>query len=265
MNSIRELLNPGWVSSLVGLAGLVAAILIYRASLVGARPVYQLRALRLLGPDEKALPEEVEVRFKGQAVDRLTKTHIVFWNSGKALVRGSDIVKDDLLRCEFSEGSRVLEARVLKVTPPTNKFGAETDSNVPSKVVLTFDYLDPNDGAVVEILHTDTKRYPDIKGTVRGVPKGIVDWGRIPPLRSRALRFPFSQLRTFLYAAIAVGLLTFAVGALLPRSHGSVDVHTRRTTKPGRSETGPHRSRSAECGNAPFADVADTPTLSAKS
>jgi len=53
MNWIRDVLSPGWVGSVIGLVGMVIALILYKASLVGARPVYQRRALRLIGPDRQ--------------------------------------------------------------------------------------------------------------------------------------------------------------------------------------------------------------------
>jgi hypothetical protein len=32
---------------------------------------------------------------------------------------------------------------------------------------MNFEYLDPQDGVTIEILHTDINRYPNFKGTVR--------------------------------------------------------------------------------------------------
>src|SRR5579872_7160082 len=61
MDTIRLFLNPGWVSSAIGIVSLLVALMIYRASIVGARPTYQRRALRLIGRDEAALPNEVEI------------------------------------------------------------------------------------------------------------------------------------------------------------------------------------------------------------
>lgn len=193
------------------------ALIIYRASIVGARPVYQRRSLRLIGEDEKALPELVEIRFRGQTVDRLTKNYIVFWNSGRALLRGSDIVREDPLRCEFSEGSRILDARVVKTSRLANKFLIELPPEIPHRMTIAFDYLDPGDGAVVEILHTDSERYPKITGTIKGVPKGCLDWGRIRPANS-GLPTPFNRPRRILFGAAIIGLAFFFSGVLMPES-----------------------------------------------
>lgn len=215
MDGLREFLNLGWVSSAIGLAGLVVALILYRASIIGARPVCQRRGIRLIGPDLKALPQEVEIRFRGQVVDRLTKTLLIVWNGGKALLRGVDIVADDPFRAEFSKDAQVLQVRVLKTTRVTNKFSARRDFEA-NRVLFEFDYLDPRDGAVVEILHTDEKRYPQLAGTIRGVPKGVVDLGRVPSQLTRDLPPPLNRRRLFYGLVLTVSLLAIAGAALLP-------------------------------------------------
>jgi hypothetical protein len=216
MEWIRDSLNPGWVGSMIGIVGVIIALVIYRASLIGASPVYQRRSLRLIGPDAKTLHEGVEIRFKGEPIERLTKTLMVFWNSGRTLIRGSDVVDIDPIRCDFSVGSRILEVRVVKRNRATNKFDAQVDQNLPHRAIVDFDYLDPGDGAVLEMLHTDLKRYPEVKGTIRGVPSGIVDWGPIPQPLNRRLPFPFTRPRIVLATAIAFGAFLTAAGILFP-------------------------------------------------
>jgi hypothetical protein len=213
MNLMHDALSPG---SIIGLLSILVALLIYRASRIGARPVYQLRALRLIGTDTKTIPEAVEIRFKGQPVERLTKTHIVFWNSGHTLLRGSDVVEADPIRCEFAEGSRILEINVAKTSRTTNKFEAHIDPEREYRAIFTFDYLDPEDGAIVEMLHTDSDRYPSINGAIRGVPNGIVNWGKIRPLRTKDL--PFSSLflrKPALVTATLLGGLAVVGGIFL--------------------------------------------------
>ena len=87
MDGVEAFLDHGWVGSaigifgtLVGLIGIAAAVWAYKASQMGARPVYQMRALRLIGVPDSLLAEEVEVRFRGNRIERLTKSRLMeFW------------------------------------------------------------------------------------------------------------------------------------------------------------------------------------------
>lgn len=173
-----EFFNQGWVGSLIGLIGVILGILglvAYRVSRIGPRPTFQFHSRRLIGKQEQELPTEIDVLFNKQPVPRLTSSRIVFWNSGNSTVHGNAIVSGDPLRCEFDDGS-ILKAHVIKATRPVINFSVSADAAIPI-ATFTFDFLDPSDGAMIEILHTSEKRNPKLLGTVRGVPKGIMNWG----------------------------------------------------------------------------------------
>jgi len=213
-----EAISPGWVGSLIGLIGLiglVVTIFLYRASRIGPRPAYKYRALRLIGGEEQALPEEVTVLFIDKKVEQLTKTHIVLWNSGKATIHGENIVADEPLRLEFSKDSEVLNVQVLSFTRKPNKFTVNINARSPNEVICSFDYLDAEDGAVIEILHTDRERYPKVRGAIKGVPKGILNWGRIVT-SSHTLRLRFRTFRIMVIAMLFFGVFFAASGFLKP-------------------------------------------------
>lgn len=222
METIVRALNPGWVGSAIGLLSLLVAFMLYRASRTTARPAYQRAGLALIGSERASLPAEVEVRFRGLPVERLTKSYVVFWNDGKATLRGSDIVGDDPIRCEVSEDARMLEVRLVTCTRPVNKFAAAIDPKASNCALITFDYLDPQDGAAIEILHTASNRYPAIKGTIRGVPKGLLSRGRILSAnhvgqnQASLLRRVFSVLP---WLSIFAGVVAVTVAVLLPEKY----------------------------------------------
>lgn len=151
--------------------------MIYRASRVGARPVFQAGVLRLLGKENPALPSEVEVHYQGSPVPRLTRVKIVLWNSGTALLRGTDIVQDDPLRFVVEASGTILSPSVVRRTRLANKFLVSIPPDRPNELLCQFDYLDPGDGATIEFLHTAERVRPKCSGTIRSVPAGVLDWG----------------------------------------------------------------------------------------
>lgn len=205
METLKAFLSQGWVGILVGILGaLLIALLFYRASRIGPRPSYQLKALRLIAEDERALPQEVEILFKGMSVPRLTTTHVIFWNSGRAMLDGKRIVDANPLRLEFSKDAQVLRARIAKTTRETNEFEVKINDKSPNEVICHFDYLEVGDGVVIELLHTAEERYPEVQGTIRGVPKGILNWGGF-----RTSRGP---RRIMLYTMLITGAAFIVVG-----------------------------------------------------
>lgn len=208
-----------WVGWAIGLMAIIAAWVFYRRSKIQARLVYQQRALRLLdaGSEGFPVPDEVEIFFKGAKVPRLVVTQIVIWNAGNATIRGEDLVQSDPLRFTFSGDSRVLRVRVLNVSRSVNDLKAETHPSESNVVTLRFDYLDENDGAVLEVLHTGEGRFSAARGSIKGVPKGVLDWGVIRV--ARRLRIP--PLISIDYRVVAgvmtgIGLLPAFIGAFAP-------------------------------------------------
>jgi hypothetical protein len=160
IDSFVQLLDKAWLGTVIGVLSIIVAVVIYRESVIGARPVYFRRSFRVIGFNKDEFLQDVEVLYHGNHVDRLTRSHVVFWNSGTKIIYGSDIVADDALRCELSPDALALEVRIIKHTRDANKFTAMIDGNSHNRVLLSFDYLDPKDGAVVELLHTDFRSRP---------------------------------------------------------------------------------------------------------
>lgn len=220
MEVIKVILNQGWVGSIIGLVGLIVAFILYRASKTISRPCFQTQAIRLIGREDQALPNDVEIYYKGKKVERLTKVNIVFWNSGKATIDGKNIIVDDPLRFEISEGEQILSANVLKLTRDCTKFKAYVNPKELNQLICTFEYLDPDDGAVIEILHTDAKKYPQEKGIIKGIPKGLLDMGPIIALNNRNYIakglnvFPLKLIyrKSFLYLVISVSGIILLTG-----------------------------------------------------
>lgn len=213
LRTLWGLLNHGWVSSCIGLVGLVAALLIYRSSRIGARLVYQRRTLRLIGKGQSALPEEVEILFQGTSVPRLASTHIVLWNSGTALLRGDAVVDEDPLKFAFENGSQIVRARILRANREANKVMVSLNPMAVNEVLVIFDYLEPGDGVVIELLHTSEARYPTTSGTIRCVPRGIVNWG--PMSRKRSMELSLGSLSLRVWNRTAISILGILIGLIM--------------------------------------------------
>ena len=81
-----ELLNQGWIGSILGFLGIIVGLLLYRSSKIGARPTCQMKSLRLIGGDEQALPSEIEIRFKDKNIPRITNTKIITITKTKEII-----------------------------------------------------------------------------------------------------------------------------------------------------------------------------------
>lgn len=201
--SFLDTIGAGWVGSsvgILGLIGMVVSLFLYVRSRVGPRLSFQYKALRLIGGADRNLPEDVKVFFKEVQVERLTKTHIVLWNSGRATLDGERVVEQEPVRFHFEDDSEVLSARVLHSSRPSSKASVRIMPDRPNVVVCTFDYLESGDGVVLETLHTAKAGKPQVEGTIRGVPKGVLYNGRVRTYR----RVFVGSLGVPLYSVIIV-------------------------------------------------------------
>jgi len=222
-HDVFNFFNQGWVGSLIGLVGIIlggVGIFSYKISRSTAKPSYQKSSFRLIGRKENNLPKDVTVIFKRKEVDRLTKTTLILWNNGTEVLNGEDVISTDSLQISFTDGDNILSYKVLKQTKDVNNFELLKNEAFPHRLLINFSYLDPNDGIVLEILHDSKERYPEVTGTIRGLPKGFEDLGRVYPNRPVKVKHPLNILlsrpKLVFGGAIIVGLGMVIFG-LLPQ------------------------------------------------
>jgi hypothetical protein len=186
LKELVKFLNQGWVGALIGSFSLLLAVYLFRVSQVFPRLAFQMSTTRLIGGRHAELPNNVTIYYQKDLsqstkteVSQLAKTTIVLWNAGKTIFRDNDIVSGDPLRFEFDLNAQILEAKVILMTRNSNLFTIYEDPENPCIAICGFDFLDPQDGVRIEILHTSDER-PMIYGTIRGLPQGFTDWGSLP-------------------------------------------------------------------------------------
>jgi len=182
---MSALASGDWVGWVIGVIAVTLAIVFHFKTRVSTKLAYQWSGRHLVGGSEAALPDEVAISYCGISVPRLSSSQIIFWNCGNTTVRGTDIVKVDPLRIARVHAKRQNEA------------------------LCTFDYLDPGDGARLEILHTGEKGYPELTGSIRGIPKGPSDWGAVDRFAS-----PFADLQSVVRLGV-IGNAAFGLAVIL--------------------------------------------------
>lgn len=125
----------------------------------------------------KSLIPEMELYYKNSKIDSMTITKYAIWNSGNEVLQLNDIVKLKPLKIiSKDEKVEILDARVVSQTEESNCFQiTEYDSKM---VNIKFDYIDPKDGACVQIVHTGKVSGLEEQGKIKGghfVKKYIID------------------------------------------------------------------------------------------
>jgi hypothetical protein len=165
----------------------------------------------------------VEIKFSGTPISRVTAETIVLWNAGNVTLGGSQIVASDPLRFEIKAGE-ILKARTLKVSREVNAISARPMAGRKDSLEVIFDYLDPDDGITLEVLHTGGRNDLMLYGTLRGMPDGVKDFGRVNSFTSRKSgdkSITLTSLKASMVVAFILGLLVVAFGLLRPQIHAA--------------------------------------------
>lgn len=230
---IIDFLSKNWIGTLIGIAGIVISIIVsyyfYKKSQVKCIPAYQTKKIRIIDIENRINIDNVDIKYNNRKVNRLSKVYLVFWNDGNKTIDGKDIVDKDKLRVTFnSEDGEILSTKVIKVTRNVNEFRVIPNKEKVNEALIEFNFLDPSDGAVVEILHSLKKSELDINGSIKGIPKGAVDYGQVFDLSDlnkknnvgifNILKLASSKIVLFIY--VIIGLLFIYCGfntKMLPR------------------------------------------------
>ncbi len=180
IDTILIFINQGWVGASIGIVGIIiGAILSYKFSIKKPIPAYQKYSLKIIKKDELELSKNIQILYDNKQINNLTKIKIIFWNHGTDTLRIENMVEEDPLLFQFSDNTIILNSKIIKKTRDINKSYINTSESKPNIAYFGFDYLDQNDGMIFEIIHTDIKEYPKIKGTFKGIPEGIQNFGQV--------------------------------------------------------------------------------------
>lgn len=166
LGSILDFFGKGWVGITIGTA---TAYYFYRESLRLPIPKVTFKADHALTwSDREDLPPGVEISFDGVKVPRIARSMVRIWNAGSGCLNKELIPLHDPLKLTLDNGGLFVRAAVLKETNPASRCNVQINKTDPSEVLISFEYLDSNDGMVIAVLHTDTKAAPTLKGSIKG-------------------------------------------------------------------------------------------------
>ena len=212
------------VTTIIGVVGVTVALVAYLQPRKRLRLAYQSMSTRYFAKEDYALPSEVVMTFNGEGVERLSRTTVIFWNVGTDVLRGEDIVRSDPLRVCLDADDRVLSHKVVGGSKDSNRAHVRQVDGAPHELSVDYDYLDPRDGFVVEIMHDGKRRRPAVRGVVKGLTNGpesqgtATDADPILSVSSRMIGAP-PLPRHFFHAAAVVGAAVFVAGTAATCMH----------------------------------------------
>lgn len=109
-NGLLNFINQGWGGAIIGIMGIIIAILTYKFSIKKPIPSYQRHSLEIIRKNQLELSKDIKISYKDVLVENLTKIEIVFWNEGRDTLKNENIVVDDPLLFKFSNDTIILSA-----------------------------------------------------------------------------------------------------------------------------------------------------------
>jgi hypothetical protein len=144
----------------------VVSIYLFLRSKKEKKPMFCIRSINLIGDLYNKI-SGLEIYYKDNPVSNVFSTNIAFWNNGQEVINKNDISQTEKLRIVFPKG-KILDKEIVTTTCNSINFNIEQKNE--NELILSFDFLEKNDGAVVNLLHT-SKSLKDIKfiGKIKGV------------------------------------------------------------------------------------------------
>lgn len=214
-----SLMEQAWLGTVIGIVSLIVAAVTYLWTRKRTSLGYVHLGEHVLGSASDSLPPAIVVQYNGVNIPRLTKSVLIFWNSGENTVLGADIVATDPLRFQIGEDGQILSISILKASRSVNDFNIVPSHTETHEASFNFNFLDANDGVVVEILHTSTDRKPRINGTLRGLPHGVRHFGQFKRPKPRKIQRtgPLPTLMSVVFSPFVFLCVSFAIAIYAPR------------------------------------------------
>lgn len=148
-------------------ASVLLAYIFYRRGRRDKKPLWSIKNNNLIRGFSKQLPN-LDVKYSGQNVENLSIAKIVFWNAGSETIRGEDIADADPVSIVPLNNTKLLDVKLLEDNSKPSRFLISTKPDMTA-AFLQFDFVDKNQGAVVQAIHTGTSaKDVTLTGTIKG-------------------------------------------------------------------------------------------------
>ena len=155
--------------TIVGIVvGIIVSYGFFVISQKNKEPCWDVKSNNLIRNFGSTIPK-LEILYGKEKVENLTVSRIIFWNNGAETLERNHIVLANPLRISVKQGVKILDAEVLVSNNPHSDFSL-IKSNDELSARIEFEYLDKNDGAVIQIVHTGVSSIDiGINGSIKGV------------------------------------------------------------------------------------------------
>ena len=177
LNNLNLMISPlatnPWItvgSIFLAIIGIILSVIFYFKSKRTKKLKTKLRSINLLKDSIKKI-DGLNIEFLGNPIPNLTITKLALWSNGNESIQKHDVPTSNPLSIIAINNATILEAKIIYEKNKHNlmKINASSDSK---KVNIDFEFLDSEDGCVIQILHTGSSSSDIIlDGTIIGTGK----------------------------------------------------------------------------------------------
>ena len=215
---------------LIAVTSLVVAIIaipitfwLARRSKSAPEMVWAADSATLISPDESLRATGLSLTYADTPVQRLARTRVALWNRTGDTIRGSDITPQDPLRVQMKHpDDHVFFIGSIRRSRESCQFAVNVRG---SAFEVSFDFLDPGDGIVFEMIHLgqegsvhDPSRSDvTVVGTIRGTrieARGVgdlslqeLDRKALPLVRRLKIAHPVAKLGLSFASLLFIGAM----------------------------------------------------------
>jgi hypothetical protein len=169
-------MNP-WliiIGFIITIISLLLAVIFYVRGKKVKLPYYAFNSHNIVR-DLVSRIDHLDILYHGEPIENLTATKMAFWNAGNDTINCKDIARADPLTVVAKEGYKILDAKIVNVINTANQFSITPPADERSHININFDYLDHNEGAIIQLLHTGKSgKDIEIHGTIKGFGKPLL-------------------------------------------------------------------------------------------
>ncbi len=162
MNDVISFFSNNWLPIILFVFGIPITMISGAKFSNRKRISYHINTKKVYIDNAGKHNDKLKITYEGETVDTMYQTQIYLWNSGNQTIDKSDVVEP--ISVKMSNG-KILDISFSAIS--RNQCGINYDPITIEESKITFDFLDKNDGAYIDVLHTDQLEFmtPTIKGT----------------------------------------------------------------------------------------------------
>lgn len=136
------------------LAGNLFSYVLYKKQMQPKQITWDIKSFKLFSDYARDL-NGLRIKYGKRKVHNILVSRIVVWNPGLQPISKEDIASSQFFGITSNQDTELLEARVLATNNSGNQAGYKWQTLGKSKALeLHFEYLKPNEGFVLEVIHT---------------------------------------------------------------------------------------------------------------